>query len=121
MIEFYIVPLEVKPGDLRDPKYLDQIESYPAKIAGAYPIGNYFLLKINSLEQALFDYLDSLSDVMKVSQGVIASGLNRLRQLGMDTTGLNANSPIDEIERRVVEFLTGNIQTFSEAFGTNGE
>lgn len=121
MIKYYIIPVVVE-ADNRKPMYIDEFPSdQPVKVAALFPIGDYYLIKVNTENQAVFDFFESKQEVFLVTRQLILSNLQRLSQIGMDTTGLNGGSSTEELQQRVVEFVSGNIATFSEAFGLNGE
>jgi len=112
---YYLIPFETDPAKLGGmdaaPKYFDLIGG---NATGLIPqetttnrlnrtwLRNFYVVKIDSED---FTALDAKPDVIHLTKQKILNNLSKVQALGIDTTGLTADTTLSQIERRICKWL----------------
>jgi hypothetical protein len=115
MIKYYLLPKVINSEGMTIPAYLENFPSdQKVKIAALPQQGDYFLIKVNTENQAVFDYFEAFPDVINrdapQSARLSAAGIN-----------LPVNPSQSQIDEALVFRAIGENKTLEEAFGRNGE
>lgn len=112
----YIIPAETNSEILASyglenaPKYLNLLLS-PAT-GNVSNNGSFFIVKILEGYDTNFDELEKMVDVIRIDRDLNTNAkLQELSIIGVDLTGITELSPVSDIQKRIIEWLDGRINT----------
>jgi len=123
---YYLIPFETDPAKLGGidaaPKYLDLIGSDCVGLIAKETttdrlnrmwLRDYYIVKISFPADADFAPLDAQPDVIHLTKQKILNNLSKVQALGIDTTGLTADTTLSQIQKRICKWATEEDKDFS--------
>lgn len=130
MVRYYLVPAQRSGASQNsgiEPMYLDEIrQGNVRRIKGILPretarVGGdrrwlrmFYILRIDADD---FTAIDAVPNAIRLTRQRIINNRARLEGLGLDFTGLTADSTAKEIERRFVQWATEDDRDFESVTG----
>lgn len=111
----YLIPIETDEEILRShglavaPKYLSLLDAAVGNLSIA---NGYYIVKPLEGYHTDFERLESMPDVIRIDQNLnTVSTIQALSGLGINMTGIGPESPVTDIEKRVIAWLDGREDT----------